>query len=82
MDNTGEASAKIQWHPGFCSAFEREFRKYREYLRFEREVPLTKGPLFVDLLVIEMLAPVSMENELGKIFDLCGETEGKACAQA
>lgn len=68
MDNTGETAAKIQWHPGFCSAFEREFRKYREYLRFEREVPLTKGPLFVDLLVIEMLAPISMENELGKIF--------------
>ena len=68
MDNTEETASKIQWHPGFCGAFEREFRKYREYLRFDREVPLTKGPLFVDLLIIEMLTPVSMENELGKIF--------------
>ena len=61
-------SGKVQWHPGFCGAFRREFRKYREYLRFEEELPLTKGPLFVDMLVVEILQPVPMENELGKIF--------------
>ena len=66
--SAGETAAKIQWHPGFRGAFQREFRKYREYLHFEEELPLTVGSLFVDLIVIEMIQPVPMENELGKIF--------------
>ena len=64
----GTGETKIQWHPGFRGAFQREFRKYRDYLHFEEELPLTVGSLFVDLLVIEMIQPVPMENELGKIF--------------
>ena len=57
--------SKIQWHPGFR---QREFRKYRDYLRFEEELPLTVNTLFVDLVVIKIIHPVPIENELGKIF--------------
>lgn len=67
-DGAEASKTKIQWHPGFRGAFRREFRKYRDYLRFEEEIPLTVGPLFADLLVIEVVRPVPMENELGKIF--------------
>ena len=67
-ESTEKAASKIQWHPGFRGAFQREFRKYRESLHFEEELPLTVSSLFVDLLVIIRIQPVSMENDLGKIF--------------
>ena len=63
-----EAAAVIQWHPGFCSAVEFELRKNRDALSFQREYPLTKGPLVADLLVIELLEQVNIENEIGRIF--------------
>ena len=62
-----EAAAVIQWHPGFCSAVEFELRRNKDVLSFQREYPLTKGPLVADLLVIELLEHVTLENEIGKI---------------
>ncbi len=63
-----EAAAVIQWHPGFCSAVAFELRKNKDVLSFQREYPLTKGPLEADLLVIELRENVKIENEIGKIF--------------
>ena len=63
-----EAAAVIQWHPGFCSAVEFELRKNKSALSFQREYPLTKGPLTADLLVVELLDNVQIENEIGRIF--------------
>ena len=67
---SGEADggSPIQWHPGFYSAFEREFRRNRKDLIFDREVQLTSGPLSMDLLVIKLLGSISPENEIGGIF--------------
>ena len=63
-----EAAAVIQWHPGFCSAVEFELRRNQDVLSFQREYPLTKGPLVADLLVVELLEHAAIENEIGKIF--------------
>ena len=68
MNVAREAAAVIQWHPGFCSAVEFEFRKNKDVLSFQREYPLTKGPLVAGLLVIELLKDAIIENEIGKIF--------------
>ena len=59
---------KIQWHPGFCSAMEREFRSNRDDLLFERELQVTHGPLFVDLMMIRNMTGKPMQNEIGQIF--------------
>ena len=64
----GETAAVIQWHPGFCSAVEFEFRRNKGVLSFQREYQLTKGPLAADLLVVEVKEDVHIENEIGRIF--------------
>ena len=67
-EESAAGGSPIQWHPGFYSAFEREFRRNRKDLIFDREVQLTSGPLSIDLLVIKLLGTVSPENEIGGIF--------------
>ena len=67
-DDRPEGGEKIQWHPAFRSAFEREFRAYKDKLQFKGEFPLTVHTLFMDLVIIEVEQPFQIENELGKIF--------------
>ena len=63
-----ETASGIQWHPGFCSAVAIEFRKNRDVLEFHSELELSKGSLFLDLLVIKKRKDVQTENEIGRIF--------------
>ena len=67
MSNAKETT-NIKWHPAFCSATEFEFRKNKDVLQFLREYQLSKEPLAMDLLIVEKLANVVLENEIGKIF--------------
>ena len=57
---------KIQWHPGFFAGMELELKGY--HLDFEPEHELTRGPLFIDILIIRKLTDEKIDNEIGEIF--------------
>lgn len=63
-----EIEDKIEWHPAFCCAMELELRKYKKYLRYEREHNLAKMPLKIDLLVIKKKEDIFIENEIADFF--------------
>ena len=63
-----EASSEIQWHPGFCGAVEFELRDNQDILEFNPDFQVSKGPLFLDLLVIKKLRNIQISNEIGRIF--------------
>ena len=70
-ERAGGASAGetgIQWHNGFYGAFQREFRKNRGDLEFQKELQLTIGALFVDTVVVKLLRDSVLENEIGHSF--------------
>ena len=56
----------IQWHPGFYAGMELELRGY--HLDFEAEHELTRGPLYIDILIIRKLMDERIDNEIGEIF--------------
>jgi hypothetical protein len=58
---------KIQWHPGFVSALQLEFKEYKKYLEYIIEHELTQKPLKIDLVVIKKLEDVKIEKTIGKI---------------
>ena len=57
---------KIQWHPGFLAGMELELKNY--HLNFESEHQLTRGPLFIDILIIRKLTDEKIDNEIGEFF--------------
>ena len=57
---------KIQWHPGFFAGMELELKGY--HLDFESEHQLTRGPLYIDILIIRKLTDEKIDNEIGEIF--------------
>ena len=57
---------KIQWHPGFFAGMELELKNY--HLDFESEHELTRGPLYIDILIIRKLTDERIDNEIGEIF--------------
>jgi len=57
---------KIQWHPGFLAGMELELKKYQ--LDFKSEHQLTRGPLYIDILIIRKLTDERIDNEIGEIF--------------
>mgnify|MGYP007069973020 CR=1 FL=1 len=56
----------IQWHPGFFAGMELELKGY--HLDFESEHELSRGPLYIDILIIRKLTDERIENEIGEIF--------------
>ena len=67
-ENITLSDMDIQWHPAFCAAAELEFMENKAELDFQREYPLSKKPLQIDLLIVEKLDDVSIKNEIGQIF--------------
>ena len=63
-----EEVTSIKWHPGFCSAMELEFLQYKDLLDFNREFPLSKEPLRIDLLMIKKIKDVVLDIEIGRLF--------------
>ena len=63
-----EEVTSIKWHPGFCSAMELEFSRYKDLLDFNREFPLSKEPLRVDLLMIKKIKDIILDIDIGKLF--------------
>ena len=59
---------KKQWHMGFCGAIELEFRLEKDLLEFNREFPLSKKPLSMDMLIIKKRTDAQLTNEIGRIF--------------
>jgi len=57
---------KIQWHPGFFAGMELELKGY--HLDFESEHQLTRGPLYIDILIIRKLTDEKIDNEIGEVF--------------
>ena len=57
---------KIQWHPGFFAGMELELKGY--HLDFESEHELTRGPLYIDILIIRKLTDEKIDNEIGEVF--------------
>ena len=57
---------KIQWHPGFFAGMGLELKGY--HLNFESEHELTRGPLYIDILIIRKLTDEKIDNEIGEIF--------------
>ncbi|MEE3451454.1 MAG: hypothetical protein VZR27_12310 [Acutalibacteraceae bacterium] len=63
-----EEVTSIKWHPGFCSAMELEFLQYKDLLDFNREFPLSKEPLRIDLLMIKKIKDVVIDIDIGRLF--------------
>ena len=63
-----EEVTSIKWHPGFCSAMELEFLQYKDLLDFNREFPLSKEPLRIDLLMIKKIKDIVLEIDIGRLF--------------
>ena len=63
-----EEVTSIKWHPGFCSAMELEFLQYKDLLDFNREFPLSKEPLRIDLLMIKKIKDVVLDIDIGRLF--------------
>ena len=63
-----EEVTSIKWHPGFCSAMELEFLQYKGLLDFNREFPLSKEPLRIDLLMIKKIKDVVLDIDIGRLF--------------
>ena len=63
-----EEVTNIKWHPGFCSAMELEFSRYKDLLDFNREFPLSKEPLRVDLLMIKKIKDIILDIDIGRLF--------------
>ena len=63
-----EEVTSIKWHPGFCSAMELEFLRYKDLLDFNREFPLSKEPLRVDLLMIKKIKDIILDIDIGRLF--------------
>ena len=63
-----EEVTSIKWHPGFCSAMELEFLRYKDLLDFNREFPLSKEPLRIDLLMIKKIKDVVLAIDIGRLF--------------
>ena len=63
-----EEVTTIKWHPGFCSAMELEFLRYKDLLDFNREFPLSKEPLRIDLLMIKKIKDVVLDIDIGRLF--------------
>ena len=63
-----EEVTSIKWHPGFCSAMELEFLQYKDLLDFNREFPLSKEPLRIDLLMIKKIKDVDLDIDIGRLF--------------
>jgi hypothetical protein len=69
---------KKHWHPAFCGAAELEFRANSKDLEFQREFPLSKEPMRIDLLIIKKLTDAKIENEIGRIFRTYNVVEYKS----
>ena len=63
-----EEVTSIKWHPGFWSAMELEFLQYKDLLDFNREFPLSKEPLRIDLLMIKKIKDVVLDIDIGRLF--------------
>lgn len=63
-----EEVMNIKWHPSFCSAMELEFKSYRDLLDFNREFPLSKEPLRVDLLMIKKVKDTVLDIDTCRLF--------------
>ena len=63
-----EKSDRLSWHSGFCGAMELEFLQYKGLLDFNREFPLSKEPLRIDLLMIKKLKDTVIDIDIGRLF--------------
>ena len=63
-----EKTERLSWHSGFCGAMELEFLKYKGLLDFNREFPLSKEPLRIDLLMIKKLKDTVLDIDIGRLF--------------
>ena len=63
-----DKTERLSWHSGFCGAMELEFLQYKGLLDFNREFPLSKEPLRVDLLMIKKVKDAVIDIDIGKLF--------------
>lgn len=59
---------QIDWHSGFAGGLELSFRKYRNDIKIEREISLSKEPLRIDFMVIKKDHQLIVDNSVGRIF--------------
>ena len=63
-----DKTERLSWHSGFCGAMELEFLQYKGLLDFNREFPLSKEPLRVDLLMIKKVKDAVIDIDIGRLF--------------
>lgn len=62
------STAKIQWHPPFCTSLQIELRSDRENLEFQEEFQVRKLPGRVDTLIIMKDPTKPVHKSIGQIF--------------
>ena len=60
--------SKVFWHEAFFEALQLEFHRYRDSLKFENEIQLSKEALKMDVLVIKKKPGERIDKNIGKIF--------------
>ncbi|MDR1301159.1 MAG: hypothetical protein LBK43_01635, partial [Treponema sp.] len=68
MDTNKPRPEKLQWHPAFLQAIQRELIDYKDSLEFTSEYQLTTEPLRVDLLIIKKPRNLAIEKNIARIF--------------
>ena len=68
---------KIDWHAGFVSAIKLELREYEDILTYEEEHLIANRAQKIDLLIIKDNLSGSVDNPIGRIFNLYNVFEYK-----
>ena len=68
MAESIEKAGRTQWHPGFVGGLKISLMKYKDLLEYNPEYQLTKGSLYMDLLVIRKLHEGVIENDIARVF--------------
>ena len=70
--------ARISWHPAFVQAIQLELEDYLDVLTFESEHQLTTEPLKIDVLIIKKMKKITVEKNIGQIFQQYNVVEYKS----
>ena len=65
-------------HPGFYGGLENELSEYKDYLDFDKEYPITKESVVMDMRIVKKKPDFIIENEIAEHFKQFNIVEYKA----
>ena len=77
-NDVSTVSENTPHHVGFYGGIENDLREYKNELTFDREHPITKESIVMDMLIVKKNDGVEIKNEIGKIFRKYNVIEYKA----